>query len=69
MVKEMPMSLDYGDMRKLSVRTDPKNEDSTHVKQIIRIRDHPKNLLEVLFGRLEIAQGLTGNTITTGPNH
>ena len=54
-------------MRKLSVHTDPTNEDSTRVKQKIRILDHPKNLLEVLRERLAIAQGLSGNNITTGP--
>ena len=30
--------------------------------------DHPKNLIKVLRVRLVIAQGLTGNNITTGPN-
>ena len=30
--------------------------------------DHPKNLLEVLRARPAIAQYLTGNKITTGPN-
>ena len=33
MGKELPLSLEDGDMRKLSVCTDPSNEDSTHVKQ------------------------------------
>ena len=33
MVKELPLSLEDGDMRKLSVSTDPTNEDSTRVKQ------------------------------------
>ena len=68
MVKELPSPLDDGDMRKLSVRTDPSNEDSTRVKQKIRILDHPKKLIEVLRARLAISQGLTGNNITTGPN-
>ena len=66
-VKELPLSLDDSDMRKLSVRTDPTNEDSTRVKQKNRILDHPKNLLEVLRARLAIAQGLSGNNITKGP--
>ena len=48
MAKEWPVSLDNGDMHKLLVRTDPTNENSTHVKQRIRILDHPQNLLEVL---------------------
>ena len=49
------------------MRTDPTNDDSNRVKQIIRIFDHPKNLLEVLRTRLPIYQGLTGNNIKTGP--
>ena len=68
MVKERPVSLDDGDMRRLSVQTDPTNENSTRVKQIIRIMDHPKNLSEVLLSRIEISQRLTGNNIKTGPN-
>ena len=54
-------------MRKLSVCTDPSNEDSTQIKRKIRILDHPENLIEVLRVRLAIAHGLTGNNITTGP--
>ena len=69
MVKELPLSLEDGDMRKLSVRTDTTKEDSTRVKRKIRILDHPKNLLEVLRARIAIAQGLIGKSITTGPNH
>ena len=68
MVKELPSPLDYGDMRKLAVRTDPTNEYSTRNKQIIHILDHPKNLIEVLRARLTIYQGLTGNNITTELN-
>ena len=68
MVKELHLSLGDGDMRKLSVRKDPINEDSTCVKQKIRILDPPKNLLEVILTRLVIDQGLNGNNITTGPN-
>ena len=55
-------------MRKLSVHTDPSNEDLTRVKQEIHILDHPKNLTEVLRAMLTISQGLTGNKIKTGPN-
>ena len=55
-------------MQELSVRTDPTNEDSTRVKQRIRILDHPKNLLEVLCARLAISQRLTGNNTKTVPN-
>ena len=33
MVKELPSSLEDDEIRKPSVRTDPTNEDSTHVKQ------------------------------------
>ena len=64
----MPVSLDDGDMHKLSVQTDPTNEDSTRVKRKNRILDHQKNLLEVLRVSLAISQGLTDNNITTGPN-
>ena len=64
----MSSPLEDGGMRKLSVRTDPSNEDSNRIKRKILILDHPKNLIEVLHARLAIAQGLTGNSITTGPN-
>ena len=47
---------------------DPSNEDSTRIKQKILILDHPKNLIKVLRAMLAIAQGLTGNNITAGPN-
>ena len=50
------------------MRTDTTNGDSTRVKQKIRILDNLKNVLEVLRTRLTIAQGLTGNSITIGPN-
>ena len=42
MVKELNFSLEDGDMRKLLVHTDLINEDSTCVKQKIRILDHQK---------------------------
>ena len=48
MVKERPVSPDDGDMHNISVWTDPTNEDSTRVKQIICILECLKNLLEVL---------------------
>ena len=47
---------------------DPENEDSTCIKQKIRILDHLKNLIEVLHARLAIGQGLIFNNITIGPN-
>ena len=50
------------------MRADTSNEDSTRIKRKIRILDHPKNLIEVLRAMLAIAEGLTGNNITTGPN-
>ena len=68
MVKEVPSSLEDGDIHKLSVLIDLTNEDSTRIKRKIRILDHVKNLLDVLHARLAISQGLTGNNITTGPN-
>ena len=55
-------------MRELSVHTDPTNVDSTCVKQKTRILDHPKNLIDVLRARIAIAQGLTGNNMSTGTN-
>ena len=55
-------------MRKLSVHTYPSNEDSTRVKQKIRILDHQKKLIDVICGRLAISGGLTVNNIKTGPN-
>ena len=64
----MQLSLQDCAIRELSVLADPSNEDSTRIKRKIRILDHPKNLFEVLRARLAIAQGLTGNNITTGPN-
>ena len=48
--------------------TDTTNEDSTHIKQKIRILDNPKKLIEVLHTSLTIKQGLTGNNITMGTN-
>ena len=42
MVNELPVSLDDGDMRKLSVQRDPTNEDSTRVKRKNHILGHPK---------------------------
>ena len=67
MVKELPLSLDNSGMRKLSVHTDPANEDSTHIKKNSHFGP-PKNLLEVLRTMLVITQGLTVNNITMGPN-
>ena len=68
MEKVVQLSLEDGAIRELSVLADPSNEDSTRIKQKIRILDHPKNLTEVLRARLAITQDLTGNNITTGPN-
>ena len=66
--KEVKLFLEDGAMRELSVLPDPANEDSTEIKQNIRILDHPKNLIKVLCARLAIGQGITGNNITTGPS-
>ena len=62
------MSLESGAIHELSVLGDPENEDSTCIKQKIRILDHTKNLIEVLRARFAIGQGLSGNNITMGPN-
>ena len=68
MDKEVMSSSQDGAIRELSVLSDPSNEQSTKIKQKIRILDHPKNLIEVLRARLAIEKGLIGNAITTGPN-
>ena len=57
MVKEATLSLEEGEISKLSVFTDSTNEDSTRIKRKIRTLDHPKNLIEVLRERLAISQG------------
>ena len=62
------MSTHDGAIRELSLLADPANKDSTKMKQKICILDHSKNLIEVLRAKLSIAEGLTGNNITTGPN-
>ena len=68
MDKEMVSSSQDGEIRELSVLSDPSNEKSTKIKQRIKILAHPKNLMEVLWDRLAIKKGLIGNAITTGPN-
>ena len=68
MLKDVPSSLEDGDIRELSVLTDRTNEDSTRIKRKLRNLDHQKNPIEVLHARLAISQGLTGNNITTGLN-
>ena len=68
MDKEVLSSSQDDAIRELSVLSDPSNEQSTKIKQKIRIFDHPKNLIEVLRARLAIEKGLIGNAITTGPN-
>ena len=66
--KEVQSSTQDSAIRELSVLADPTNEQSTKIKQKIRILDHPKNLIEVLRARLAIEKGISGNAITTGPN-
>ena len=68
MDKEVMSSSQDGTIRELSVLSEPSNEQSTKIKQKIRILDHPKNLIEVLRAQLAIKKGLIGNAITTGPN-
>ena len=68
MDKEMMSSSQDGEIRELSVLSDPSNEKSTKIKQRIIILEHPKNLIKVLRARLAIEKGLIGNAITTGPN-
>ena len=45
MDKEMLLSSQDGDIRELSVLSDPSNEKSTKIKQRTRILEHPKNLI------------------------
>ena len=68
MAKEVLSSSQDGNIRDLSVLSDPSNKKSMNIKQRIRMLDHPKNIIEVLWARLAIEKGLIGNTITTGPN-
>ena len=68
MEKEVQSSTHDGAIRELSVLAEPINEHSTKIKRKIRILDHPKNLVKVLHARLAIEKGISGNTITTGPN-
>ena len=68
MDKEVLSYSQDGDIRDLSVLSDPSNEKSTKIKQRIRMLEHPKNLIEVLRARLAIEKGLIGNAITIGPN-
>ena len=68
LMENMQSSLEEGAIRELSVLADRENEDSTRIKRKICIFDHPKNLIEVLRGRLAINHSLTGDNITTIPN-
>ena len=67
MVKELPLTLEDSDMRKLSAHTDPTNEDSTRINPKIWYLDNPNKLSEVLRARLAISQCLTCNKISMGP--
>ena len=68
MDKEVLSSSQDGDIRDLSVLSDPANEKRTNIKQRICMLDHPKNIIEVLWARIAIEKGLIGNAIITGPN-
>ena len=68
MEKEVQSSSQDGAICELLVLADPSNKQSNKIKRMIRILDHPKNLIEVLRARLAIEKGLAVNTITTGPN-
>ena len=68
MDKEVLSSSKDGEIRELSVLSDPSNENSTKIKQRIKILTHPKNLMEVLRARVAIEKGLIGNAINYGPN-
>ena len=49
MDKEVLSSSQDGDIRDLSVLSDPSNEKRTKIKQRICMLDYPKNLIEVLW--------------------
>ena len=49
MDKEVLSSSQDGNIRDLSVLPDPSNEKSTKIKHRIRMLDHPKNLIKVLW--------------------
>ena len=68
MDKEVLLSSQDGEIRELSVLSNPSNDKSTKIKQRIKILAHPKNLMEVLWARMAIEKGLIGNAITIGPN-
>ena len=57
MDKEVLSSSQDGEIRELSVLSDPSNENSTKIKQRIKILAHPKNLMEVLRARVAIEKG------------
>ena len=68
MDKEALSSSQEGNIRDLSVLSNPSNKKSTNNKQRICMLDHPKNLIEVLWARLSIEKVLIGNATTTGRN-
>ena len=68
MDKEVLSSTKDGEIRELSVLSDPSNENSMKIKQRIKILAHPKNFMEVLRDRVAIEKGLIGNAINNGPN-
>ena len=68
MDKEVLSSSKDGKIRELSVLSDPSNDNSTKIKQRIKILTHPKNLMKVLRARVAIEKGLIGNAINNGPN-
>ena len=57
MDKEVLSSSQDGTIRELLVLSDPSNEQSTKIKQKIRMLDHPKNLIKVLQARLSNREG------------
>ena len=50
MDKEVLSSSQDGEIRELSVFSDPSNDKSTKIKQRIKILAHPKNLMDPTFG-------------------
>jgi hypothetical protein len=68
LAKETPLIKEDENVRELTIRTDPTNEESPRITRRIKVLDNPTNVLEVLKTRQAIREGLTGNAITTGPN-
>ena len=66
--KRESVNKDSEEMRELTIRTDPTDENSLRIKRRIKVLDNPTRVLDVLKAREAIKEGLVGNHITQGPN-